>query len=268
MIRRPPRSTLFPYTTLFRSVSGAEFDPRDKYRGRRFPRSGPSNLNLSARAAGGACCGKTIGPPPAVGGAPARAAPHLRATVSHPLPRAARTSCCPEEGKPRACRRAVAAARRISSTRHGPLTPRCYGDPSWVARRPRARLLPGCFPADWGHARLCDQRPDRLRPARLRFADGAYFFSWIVFTNHFRNALAWAPLRNSVPAGHLPGQALCSNGTALSTKRPASEEAGYRPATRCSSSRASCSGSLPAAHVTGSPIVNLMGQGCPELSPD
>src|SRR2546430_7999193 len=25
MIRRPPRSTLFPYTTLFRSRSGAEF---------------------------------------------------------------------------------------------------------------------------------------------------------------------------------------------------------------------------------------------------
>src|SRR3712207_9254481 len=25
MIRRPPRSTLFPYTTLFRSISGANF---------------------------------------------------------------------------------------------------------------------------------------------------------------------------------------------------------------------------------------------------
>src|SRR5216683_3923916 len=28
MIRRPPRSTLFPYTTLFRSRSGAEHDGR------------------------------------------------------------------------------------------------------------------------------------------------------------------------------------------------------------------------------------------------
>src|SRR2546430_13549516 len=28
MIRRPPRSTLFPYTTLFRSISGAEFENR------------------------------------------------------------------------------------------------------------------------------------------------------------------------------------------------------------------------------------------------
>src|SRR2546428_9370945 len=28
MIRRPPRSTLFPYTTLFRSISGSRFDNR------------------------------------------------------------------------------------------------------------------------------------------------------------------------------------------------------------------------------------------------
>src|SRR3712207_6986622 len=28
MIRRPPRSTLFPYTTLFRSVGGADLEPR------------------------------------------------------------------------------------------------------------------------------------------------------------------------------------------------------------------------------------------------
>src|SRR2546429_2537578 len=27
MIRRPPRSTLFPYTTLFRSIVGASTDP-------------------------------------------------------------------------------------------------------------------------------------------------------------------------------------------------------------------------------------------------
>src|SRR5438034_10994177 len=29
MIRRPPRSTLFPYTTLFRSVRGRDFTPQD-----------------------------------------------------------------------------------------------------------------------------------------------------------------------------------------------------------------------------------------------
>src|SRR5256885_2743103 len=44
MIRRPPRSTLFPYTTLFRSnrwtINGASFDekaaPRTLQKGRRY----------------------------------------------------------------------------------------------------------------------------------------------------------------------------------------------------------------------------------------
>src|SRR2546421_11009998 len=30
MIRRPPRSTLFPYTTLFRSISGAKLRTADR----------------------------------------------------------------------------------------------------------------------------------------------------------------------------------------------------------------------------------------------
>src|SRR3712207_8301813 len=30
MIRRPPRSTLFPYTTLFRSVKGMTFEVRER----------------------------------------------------------------------------------------------------------------------------------------------------------------------------------------------------------------------------------------------
>src|SRR5256885_6268014 len=34
MIRRPPRSTLFPYTTLFRSRTGATFLPRCSHRGK------------------------------------------------------------------------------------------------------------------------------------------------------------------------------------------------------------------------------------------
>src|SRR6195256_5935153 len=33
MIRRPPRSTLFPYTTLFRSGSPLRGDPRDIFNG-------------------------------------------------------------------------------------------------------------------------------------------------------------------------------------------------------------------------------------------
>src|SRR3712207_8417733 len=32
MIRRPPRSTLFPYTTLFRSVDGVAVHPRLQHR--------------------------------------------------------------------------------------------------------------------------------------------------------------------------------------------------------------------------------------------
>src|SRR5256885_9865219 len=32
MIRRPPRSTLFPYTTLFRSVQGTDLRPQQTFR--------------------------------------------------------------------------------------------------------------------------------------------------------------------------------------------------------------------------------------------
>src|SRR3712207_8533142 len=39
MIRRPPRSSLFPYTTLFRSLSGSRFDRRSG----RFCGSGDAN---------------------------------------------------------------------------------------------------------------------------------------------------------------------------------------------------------------------------------
>src|SRR3712207_7230050 len=55
MIRRPPRSTLFPYTTLFRS-------PLD---GRR-PGTGGGGPAAALRARGGA-----VGPCPAVGARPA-----------------------------------------------------------------------------------------------------------------------------------------------------------------------------------------------------
>src|SRR5258706_7700952 len=41
MIRRPPRSTLFPYTTLFRSLGLACAAPRRPARGRGATRRGP-----------------------------------------------------------------------------------------------------------------------------------------------------------------------------------------------------------------------------------
>src|SRR3712207_8866751 len=51
MIRRPPRSTLFPYTTLFRSVAGpARLAPVDEVRERlrtgprEVPQAGPGHL--------------------------------------------------------------------------------------------------------------------------------------------------------------------------------------------------------------------------------
>src|SRR3712207_8803488 len=53
MIRRPPRSTLFPYTTLFRSSDGATLVsiPRDSYVA--IPEHGRNKLN-AAYALGGA----------------------------------------------------------------------------------------------------------------------------------------------------------------------------------------------------------------------
>src|SRR2546425_8613213 len=48
MIRRPPRSTLFPYTTLFRSVLGRESRSRfsSGRRGRRAPGGEPRDCRL------------------------------------------------------------------------------------------------------------------------------------------------------------------------------------------------------------------------------
>src|SRR2546425_13345849 len=40
MIRRPPRSTLFPYTTLFRSLRDDKVDIRDFPAARHWPRDG------------------------------------------------------------------------------------------------------------------------------------------------------------------------------------------------------------------------------------
>src|SRR3712207_8324803 len=52
MIRRPPRSTLFPYTTLFRSGAGAERPGRlGQRRGRPEPR--PQRQDLLRRRLGG-----------------------------------------------------------------------------------------------------------------------------------------------------------------------------------------------------------------------
>src|SRR2546430_9280184 len=48
MIRRPPRSTLFPYTTLFRSWFGPAFPQRRRSRLSFFSRGRPPSSALSA----------------------------------------------------------------------------------------------------------------------------------------------------------------------------------------------------------------------------
>src|SRR2546421_5476167 len=44
MIRRPPRSTLFPYTTLFRSASGRALREHRPLLGQELPGDGPRHL--------------------------------------------------------------------------------------------------------------------------------------------------------------------------------------------------------------------------------
>src|SRR2546426_6578680 len=52
MIRRPPRSTLFPYTTLFRSAEPGEGSDRRAAPGRRAPRAGGGAAHAPRRCAG------------------------------------------------------------------------------------------------------------------------------------------------------------------------------------------------------------------------
>src|SRR3712207_8470567 len=48
MIRRPPRSTLFPYTTLFRSRVGGELDGRRRHRAEARPAAGGEHDHVGA----------------------------------------------------------------------------------------------------------------------------------------------------------------------------------------------------------------------------
>src|SRR5258705_4494438 len=52
MIRRPPRSTLFPYTTLFRSTGGASLGPRNDDPAARGPRRGAARAAREKRRFG------------------------------------------------------------------------------------------------------------------------------------------------------------------------------------------------------------------------
>src|SRR2546428_9469948 len=46
MIRRPPRSTLFPYTTLFRSIARRDLQLRGRAAGRGHDRGGSERIRL------------------------------------------------------------------------------------------------------------------------------------------------------------------------------------------------------------------------------
>src|SRR3712207_7913630 len=60
MIRRPPRSTLFPYTTLFRSISDEEWDRAimEVYRNLRVQETADYEINRNAQKLMSACQAK------------------------------------------------------------------------------------------------------------------------------------------------------------------------------------------------------------------
>src|SRR5690349_22844991 len=61
MLRRPPRSTLFPYTTLFRSGHSRHPPLREQYR--RLRRRRPSPHHPCRRNERGGCPGVSVGNP-------------------------------------------------------------------------------------------------------------------------------------------------------------------------------------------------------------
>src|SRR2546427_1945860 len=61
MIRRPPRSTLFPYTTLFRSHPGGIRGRGGRGRSERRQRPGPALTDAAAADTGEVCAACTAG---------------------------------------------------------------------------------------------------------------------------------------------------------------------------------------------------------------
>src|SRR2546421_7610560 len=61
MIRRPPRSTLFPYTTLFRSAVGMERLRKGRRKGIKFDVTAGGKVPVALKPALCASCGKGFG---------------------------------------------------------------------------------------------------------------------------------------------------------------------------------------------------------------
>src|SRR2546426_6713153 len=76
MIRRPPRSTLFPYTTLFRS--------HNPYGARRRPRDGLDGHSNAECGVRNAECKWKVGPRVTVNWSPTDVTPHQQPWVSSP----------------------------------------------------------------------------------------------------------------------------------------------------------------------------------------
>src|SRR5260221_3903753 len=53
MIRRPPRSTLFPYTTLFRSIAAIRHQDPTSVAAGTFYRDAPASLRITIEGSGG-----------------------------------------------------------------------------------------------------------------------------------------------------------------------------------------------------------------------
>src|SRR3712207_7432287 len=64
MIRRPPRSTLFPYTTLFRSGSGSSLGPRSRRASPLCRVRGHPHTRLPGNAPSASPCCSAPSPPP------------------------------------------------------------------------------------------------------------------------------------------------------------------------------------------------------------
>src|SRR2546427_5319 len=180
MIRRPPRSTLFPYTTLFRSARarGAARRTPDAARRsrRRAPWAHPSPRGpRAARPSGTASPDRSAHPRIRRGGGCDRHSGGRGAWRARPRVAAAPRS----SGRWRAWGRAPLSPRRAWSTPHGrgrrttcPLRP-AYSGPGSASpaplpggtRRDRARASPAgaygrrCRPATGGRARAAASRP-------------------------------------------------------------------------------------------------------------
>src|SRR2546425_7238461 len=116
MIRRPPRSTLFPYTTLFRSLRPPRADRREAGRA---GRAGPGDRLLRQYRA-------LLGPAPSLrdhGEGAVRQPPRLPLELSRRGPRRPRTNT-PIGGRRR--------SRRSNGDYSGPLAPAFPR--SWIAR--------------------------------------------------------------------------------------------------------------------------------------